>query len=166
MKLNEAIISQMGKKVKIGSGSGFVFIDTIDENTLSEISKISKDYFKRLKEYYNQTYTFYENLDSRWNARRKKAYDDYIKKTALHEAQRPLHKILEEIDKEKEAEREKTERDLRKTRKKIENYKPFGDGEVKETYDCLYADLVIIFEGTESGDFWLEEEYKARKGKK
>ena len=29
MKLNEAIISQMGKKVKIGSGSGFVFIDTI-----------------------------------------------------------------------------------------------------------------------------------------
>lgn len=163
MKLNEAILLETGKKVKIGSGSGFVFIDTITNDTPKIIKDISDDYYKRQKKYYKDLKTFYSNIDARWSERRRKAEDEWFKKAARHEAQKPLHKLVEDLEKEKEAERTKTEKALRETRLRIENYVDFGERNVKEVYDSIYADKIIIFEGNETGDFWLESEYREGK---
>lgn len=171
MKLREALLEK--KRVKVGSGTAFVYCGPVD---LKRIEKHSADELAILKNKLKEATDFVNNYPQ-WK-------DPFIMNTVIKLLRRQLNaikhgndvpiktamQVLNEAGKTAEEEAAKRlERNVRQIdalTEKITKWVGFLDREVLECYKSIVdPDVdIIIFDGTEEGDYWDEEEYVKANG--
>ena len=172
MILNEFLKEYEGKVCKIGSGTGFIFCDTLDEKTvdlLDDYAYHDKIYREnRLDEMRNK----YETWDEWWPTYMKKqikAFQDAKKENknwCLKYNKTPWTKTVKERKKELIHEGIVKKTNLKKMidyeTNYLKNWIKYSDREIKDIYDSVDEEgtKICIFEGDEIGKWWTTEEYR------
>lgn len=172
MKLKDFVCGNFGVIAKIGSGTGFIFCDTLDEGTIGVLdtnANNDKDYREiRLDDMKHR----YDTWDEWWPTYMKKqikAFQDAKKenkKWCLKYNKTPWTKTVRERRKELVREGIVRKTNLKKAidyeTNYLKNWIKYSERSIKEIYDSIDEEgtKICIFEGDEAGKWWTTEEYR------
>lgn len=172
MKLVDFVCDNFGTVVKIGSGTGFIFCDTLNDKTidlLDDYAHHDKVYREnRLDEMHNK----YDTWDKWWPAyvekqiKMFKEAKEENKKWCLKYNKTPWTKTVKERRKELVHEGIVRKTNLKKAidyeTNYLKNWIKYSERSIKEIYDSIDEEgtKICIFEGDEAGKWWTTEEYR------
>lgn len=172
MTLRQVLNNNMGNVVKVGADTGFIYCDTVTEETIEIIDEIAaKTRSKRSSELRwkeNRLKTF----DAWWKGEREKQMNAFRKQKeddkylAKKNKTKPLitktiKQFSKELTQQKLARKENLKNFVAYETKYLGNWIRYTSREVKKTYDSVDEDaLIIIFEGDEAGKYWTSKEYR------
>lgn len=195
MKLRTALNALKGRTVKVGSGVGFLYCDTVTDETLDTLDMMA--HASRIKREYDLDFRKkrLDNFEKYWKdvreselnklreARRRdqewvKARNDSLRAANSKERVKPtVTKTIKEYSKEltqrKLREKEFLTKFIAYETEYLDNWKRYSERDVvvRDGVDAIYASqdedaVIVIFEGDESGKYWTSEEYRADVAKK
>lgn len=162
MTIREIISANIGRQIRIGFASSFVYADTASEDTFKEMEIITKhfhDVFNTQLKYLN--YALNDLL--------KKGEEKYV--VEMLERQEKEHTKRFEANYYRQMYRDEIA-----SRKKsiagyqfaVDNFVPFLDAEVSETLEALDEDALVVISKDNKrviGAFWFCDEYRRAKAK-
>lgn len=173
MTVKYALIQNQGKIIKIGASNGFMYCGKCDENVLEELERIEKETYEEMAKSLKNTRRKLHLFESTWELRKKHIIDKWFfkkyKKCKVELKDNYFFcNSLEELEKEIQADKERSFDTLTSYNEKIgtylDNYKPFLERDVLEIYPSIdtyeNVDLIIVFDGIETGRYWTCEEYE------
>ena len=170
MRLREIETKYSGKLVKIGSLVSYFYVGKVNEKTIPELDKISKNYLMSFKKQLAKKQKHLDNFESDWKLRVKNAVKRYTKSLEELEyspvqTKKAIEKYKELLNEEKKEDKRKTENVVANLSKVISEFIPILDREVIDEYKS-FTELAtcIIVNGVESGEYWSVKE-KETKGK-
>lgn len=167
MTVEKALSENFGRQVKLGFGSSFVYCDTVSKQSFDEIAEISQQY---LTQFRNNL----KSAKSRLKYIIEKGEESFVKEN--------MEKELKKYEEDKEnGHKPKEPHDeeywsveyyrkigsiaklIAETKKSIDMFIPFLEANVKETYESIDEDALIIISNANSrvvGAFWTCDEYR------
>ena len=161
MTLREAINKYQLEVIRIGVVNGFIYVSKCTAKTPNVIERLSNKEHNRLITNLRKNREHANNLDTDWDKRARQRLKNIITNEKYEKIMSKLAKEREKIEREKKRDLKQTENNIKRLTKRLEEFIPFLDREVKEIYKSdINDDIIIIFEGQENGDYWTQEEYK------
>ena len=160
--LGEIIKDYEGKKVKIGSLSGFFFCGKVDENFSSKLNELNNEIYAALGERI-ATYKKYLGYNEKLLSEYRMTLNDKKRQLKKWEGNKDHEEILSDRIarlEENIAAKEKYSRTIKGAisacTEKLEVFSPLTDRGVREVYpSMLHKDVTIILvEGEEVGKYW------------
>ena len=158
MNIEKALSENMGRQVKIGFGSSFVYCDTVTKETFDVIESLSNEYLEKMK-------SILKTSKSRIKSLIAKGEENFI--------QENISKNLQEGDKvhhdwdwwECEYYRKIgcIANHIDRLKRSIEMFCPFLEAKVYETYPSIDEDAIIIISKANPcvvGEYWTCDEYR------
>ena len=158
MNIEKALSENMGRQVKIGFGSSFVFCDKVTKETFDVMANLSDEYHERLKSSLKVTL-------SRFRSMVVKGEEVFIQENIAKEDREHVkpHHSWDWWSLEYFRRIGNIARHIEKLKLSIEKYVPFLEAKVSETYPSDYEDALIIISKDNPcvvGAYWTVEEYK------
>lgn len=160
MTVREVISANVGRQIKLGFGSSFVYCDTISEKTEGEIAIISG---LHLKQFENNL----ETAEIRLAAHKAKGERKYVSEMVtkhLREYPKSNEEHFAKVFKLQFYEIiERYEAMIVSIHQAIDDFVPFLDADVLETYESQDEDALICKSGDNkrvNGSFWSCSEYR------
>lgn len=167
MKLKEALKNHMGEHVKLGSSASFVFCGMADENIFDKIENLSqREFRKRSSMIETRSRRGHLHFARKWaeklnNGLRNIRYEAMVNGWTQEQKDAKTKDFIESYERLKERDRQRMESgaDLIEYRK---SWVPFLERKVKDVYESIENEngVIIIFAGSELGEYWTEEEYE------
>ena len=160
MTVREVISANVGRQIKLGFGSSFVYCDTISEKTEAEIAIISDLHL-------NQFSNNLKTAEIRLAAHKAKGERKYVSEMLAKEKRESprcneehFAKVFKELYYEII---ERYEAMIVSINQAIDDFVPFLDADVLETYESQDEDALICKSGDNkrvNGSFWSCSEYR------
>lgn len=173
MKVKEYIA--MCDRVKLGAGTEFLYCGVADPERIDNESRYIFRATKRkcdkskawLEKYDDWSEDAVERMMARFRSARRKAERDG---TISEKPELMVTDIVKrgEFERKCEARKKIVTNSYKTNKKRIDDWVPFLEREIVETYPSLVDDrvMIVIMEGDTPGEFWDEEEYnKARRAR-
>lgn len=160
MKLKEVLKLYQGKQIKIGADISFMYCEICDENIWDIIQKLSDERHKFIQQKLINYKEYLKNFDKFWNEKLQRQLNN-AKLNKLNRFE--IQELKERWQFEKTEDYRIMKARLEKYTEFNNNWIPFLEREVLETYDSIIYDCKIIkIEGKEIGNFWDKDEYNKR----
>lgn len=160
MTVRELLSANVGRQIKLGFGSSFVYCDMIDQYSEKDISIISGMYLKNFK----SSLTVYSG---RLDLLKEKGEEKYVSeqlRKKIREYPRCNVEHFQKVFKEQYYETiERTEALVESIKTSIKDFVPFLDSSIAETYESEDEDALIAISSDNKkvvGSFWSCEEYR------
>lgn len=172
MKLETALKQNQGRVAKIGAGTGFMYCDTITEDTKDILNQMAANSRSTRSAELNFKTERLRNFEKWWKNERERKMDAFRKAKEQDQEYAKRYKVKPQITKtikaySKELTRQKLgiketiQRYVKYETKYLANWMRYSFREVKETYESADEDaIIIIFEGDETGKYWTSKEYR------
>lgn len=165
MTVRELLSANVGRQIKLGFGSSFVYCDMIGEKSEEEIEIISGIYLENFKTNLRIAEGRLEQLkkkgESKWVAEMlERKIKEHPKCDVEHSKKVFKEQYHESIT--------RGEALIASLSRSIKNYIPFLDANVLETYESQDEDALIAISSDNRkvvGSFWTCDEYRERRAK-
>lgn len=167
MTLREALEVAKGKEIRLGSGSSFIFIGKVENDTIEEIDGMSDEEKERLRQAREKNKHHRDTFDNFWVNTSKKRLNAVVNDSKLDKVLENIQKELDKIKTDKQRDWDLTLDNIETYSMKIAQWVPYLDREIRDAYNSVENDdLIILFEGDEGGKYWFKSEYEADKKRK
>ena len=163
MKLREFLEAHKGEMVKVGSASSYVWCGKVDDETNAFLLKASDKEHKRIKKVYPMLLSKDKTFDEEWDRRysnKLKSFETmalgagFVPKVRKEKKE----KMIADFNFERQKAREALTNLLIELPERITNWTTFLEREVVDIYPSLEGGTIVIFDGKESGKYWLYSE--------
>jgi hypothetical protein len=173
MKLETILRQNQGRVAKIGAGTGFLYCDTITEDTKDILNKMAANSRSTRSSELNWKTERLRNFEKWWKNERERKMDAFRKAKEQDQEYAKRYKVKPQITKtvkayskeltqQKLAIKEALQKYVKYETKYLANWTRYSFREVKEIYESADEDaIIIIFEGDETGKYWTSKEYRA-----
>lgn len=173
MLLKDYVNGHVGESTKIGAGTGYIFCDTISEETLSLLDKMAEKSYTRRTNQLESMEKKYMHFDEDWADHMKLMIKMYKKRKAEEEVlakkeKREAHKFMPLAEYKKQLKRQGVVR--KDNLKRIIDYETgylkdwitYSLRNIKEERESIAEDgvKIVLFNGDEAGRWWTCEEYR------
>lgn len=158
MTVREMLKENIGKNIKIGGGTSFIYCGFVDEYSCKLMDYLSELEYKRLQECKKGYQYHLDHFDEIWDGRIKNAMKkaDEDKKMTPKKKQKKMEELLTQREKDFP----RTQNALNKTIYKIDNFVSFNDRQITKSYKSILEKdvMIFIFDGDVDGLYWDKAE--------
>lgn len=167
MTLREALEVAKGKEIRLGSGSSFIFIGKVENDTIEEIDGLSDEEKERLRKMREEGKHHRDSFENYWQNTAKKRLNTVVNGSKLDHVVENIQEELDQIAIDKQRDWDLTLDKIETYTMKVAQWVPYLDREIMDAYNSFENDdLIILFEGDENGKYWFKSEYEADKKRK
>lgn len=163
MLVREILKDYEGEYIKLGGAVGFIFCSKVDKDTTNLVAQASEQELETYERTLRDAKNRKENFKERWEKRTANAIKQHKawKKNGADTKYKSIKELRKAHAELKRKEKKRNNSEIPSYTKKIKDFKPILDRQVRDVYTSTVDDsTIILFEGDTVGQYWDREEYE------